>query len=853
MRRSRRVRLAVLLAVSAAVLVAVGVVVFNSQPTSKVAIRHEADGHGADGDGADDSPDDGFLNSRILGGKNASTPSAKAFVAAGHAARVLRRSTRVSDSSDANAQWKFIGPSNVGGRVTDLAVDPTHPGTVYVATAGGGVWKTTDDGKTFSTTWPLTAPQAIGAIAVDPQGVVYVGTGETNPGGGSITFGGGGIYRSTDGGASWTHMSDSLMNNSSTISRLVVDPLDPRVLYAAVSGNLFVPGGVRGIYKSTNGAASWTQVLAPPNATTGASDIAIDPTNPNKLFAGMWDHIRSPGARNYTGTGSGLWETLDGGASWKELTSPTNAATDGLIADNHANGRMGVAIDPENPSVVYVDYANNPSGSFIALYKSTDGGATFSIPYATASAAAATLADSQFVYGWWFGRIYVDPYNSNDLFLTGLDLYSSTDGGVNWNDDSEPHADQHAVAWDPANHNQVFLGDDGGFWTSDSAGAPGTWNHGGPSTKPLPTSPTSQPWSQFDGVDVSEQDPTRVIGGLQDNGSQADWCAGGDTSQQCAPGVSTWFSTYGGDGQMNLINPKNQNIVYSCLQYGNCAVSTDGGKTSTEFDATGPNTAGTSAIADRNAYFTPMVFDPNNPGTVYWAGDIVNRSTDNGSNWTAISPNLGGTDPGAEPDPIYAGHYGTVTTMAISPADSNLMWTGSDQGLVYKNPDITGPDAAASWRKVTLPSRFAHGTLPTQDGTWVSTIFISASDPQTVYLGFSGYRTGDNNPYLIKTTDGGATWSAISDGLPPATVNSIRVIAGRIYAATDVGVFVANDTITNSAATPAAKLHWHALGMDLPLMPVTALRYVAENNTLYAATFGRGVWSVSLQDPLLKR
>jgi hypothetical protein len=513
---------------------------------------------------------------------------------------------------------------------------------------------------------------------------------------------------------------------------------------------------------------------------------------------------------------------------------------------------MGVAIDPENPSVVYVDYANNPSGSFIALYKSTDGGATFSIPYVAASAAAATLADSQFVYGWWFGRIYVDPYNSNDLFLTGLNLYSSTDGGVNWNSDSEPHADQHAVAWDPTNHNQVFLADDGGFWTSESAGAPGTWNHGGPSTKPSPDSPTSQPWSQFGGVDVSQQDPTRVIGGLQDNGSQADWCAGGDTSQQCAPGTNTWFSTYGGDGQMNLINPKNENIVYSCLQYGNCAVSTDGGKTSTEFDATGPNTAGTSAVADRNAYFSPMVFDPNNPATVYWAGDIVNRSTDNGSNWTAVSPNLGGTDPGAEPDPIYAGHYGTVTTMAISPADSNLMWTGSDQGLVYKNPDITGSGAAASWQEVALPSQFAHGTQPTQDGTWVSTIFISASDPQTVYIGFSGYRAGDKAPYLIKTTDGGATWSAISGGLPPATVNSIRVIAGRIYAATDVGVFVANDTVTNSVGTPAAKLHWHALGVNLPLLPVTALRYVAENNTLYAATFGRGVWSVSLRHPLHK-
>ncbi|MBV9526593.1 MAG: exo-alpha-sialidase, partial [Candidatus Dormibacteraeota bacterium] len=691
--------------------------------------------------------------------------------------------------------------------------------------------------KTFASVWPVSLPEAMGAITVGPDGTVWAGTGETNPGGGSITFFGDGIYRSTDGGSTWSNVG---LTDSWTIARIVVNPANANQVWVAVSGNLFLPGHQRGVYVTNNGLTSnpssvvWTQSLAPPlgsNGTgtlsaTGASDLAMSQQHPNVLYAAMWDHIRTPDHRTYTGSGSGVWKTTDGGTTWTELTSAANAVTSGLLADNTANGRIGVAVAPSDDHYVYVNYANDPLGAFEAWFTSTDGGATFSKPAQAQLDLRIPVTNSSYVYGWWFAKTFVDPKTPTNVWVTGLCLWSSTDGGSTFpNDDCSVHADQHSMEWDPNVANQVYLGDDGGFFTSTHNGTPGTF---------VPA--TYEPWPQFDGLDVSEQDPTHIAGGLQDNGSQRSWDSNGN-----AVAMNGWNSMYGGDGQQNLIDPQNNKIVYSCLQYGNCQVSTDGGNTGTEFDngPTSLNPDPNGTVSARNAYFTPMAFDPSNPDTVYWSGDIVNVSNNDGANWRVISPDLGGPIPGTEADPLYAGHYGVVTTISVSKSNHDIVWVGTDSGNVWMTSDATSNPTMPTWTQISGLG-VTNSPLPTR---WVSKVYVDPDNPQIVYVGFSGYRAGDNNPYIERTDDGGATWTDLSSGLPEATVNDITLAGGRLWVATDTGIY-ASDAAQDPTMSPS--ITWREIGDNLPAIAVTALRYVQSNTTLYISTFGRGVWSLAL-------
>jgi hypothetical protein len=731
---------------------------------------------------AEDSagPEDGYLFSRLSVGK---TPTADDFRIVGQERAAVAAMTAKEAPGIAAAKWQFHGPTDIGGRIVDLALDPKHVGTVYAATAGGGLWKTTDS-ATFTSIWPASFVQALGAVAVAPDGTMYVGTGETNPGGGSITYGGDGVYRSTDGGRTWKNMG---LRTSATIARIAIDPKDANRIYVAVSGNLYVPGGQRGLYVSDNRGQTWRQLLAAPNATTGASDVAVDPKDPRRIFVGMWDHTRQVDSRTYTGPGSGLWMTTDRGAHWTQL-GPAN----GLLPNSTANGRVGVTIDARNHNNVYMIYANDPLGLFEAYFKSTDGGQTWTAP----AGAQSDLADSQYVYGWWFAHLWVDPFNSNNVFIAGLDLYQSTDGGQSFSTSSGPHSDQHAMAFDPRVKGLVYLGDDGGFYRSTASGASNSWHKA-----------TYEPWTQFDGLDVSEQDPSRINGGLQDNGSVRSWGHG-------PAGNKDWDSYFGGDGQQNLINPKNKDNVFACYQYGSCAVSTDGGANMNEFDQ--------QTVSDRHNYFTPMTFDPGNPATVYYAGDVVNKTTDGGNTWTPISPDLGLLDPGTELNPLYAAHYGTVTSMAVARGDANDIWAGTDNGHLWHT--TSGGPAWTLISSSVLPAR------------WISGVTIDTGNTKTVYVSYSGFRQGDRTPYLFRSTDDGATWHNITANLPEAPVNDLRVVNGRLYVATDVGVFTSS----------SGSIKWYLLGSGLPRVPVTHLRYIPKNHTLYASTFGRSVWSVRL-------
>ena len=428
-----------------------------------------------------------------------------------------------------------------------------------------------------------------------------------------------------------------------------------------------------------------------------------------------------------------------------------------------------------------------PDGYFEGFYTSNDSAKTWTkAPYHS------QLAGSQSSFGWWFGRNYVDPQDGNHIFVSGVSLMESKDGGKTWarSNGREVHADQHSMAWDSKKPNRVYLGNDGGVYRSEENGlVTGKWQKA-----------TYEPYTQFYTLDVSKQDPTRISGGTQDNGSNRSW------------GGAGWNNYYGGDGLMNAINPENQEFVYACYQYGNCAWSEDGGNTMTSFTK--------ETTSDRRNWLTPLAFDPNDPSVMYYGGNIVNRSTDNGKTWEAISPSLSdGVSNDAYP-------YGTLTTIAVSKSDSNVIYAGTDDGKLWTTKNL-GKD----WTELK------DENLPVK---WVTRLAVDDKNEDIVYATFSGFRTGDNAAHVVKSTDGGKTWQNISKNLPDAPVNDIVINPknrNSLYVATDVGVFV----------SPNGGKKWYALGEGIPLIPVTDLSYHESTGVMYAATFGRGIYQLELK------
>jgi len=678
-------------------------------------------------------------------------------------------------TSLAAGAWTSLGPTNIGGRVTDVAVDPAHANTVFAGVATGGVWKSTDAGATFSPAWNPANPQAIGALAITPSGVLYAGTGESNPGGGSLTFPGNGVYRSTDGGITWSH---SGLAGSDRIGRIAVDPANSNRVFAAATGNLFVAGGTRGLYRTTDGGTTWQLVLAGANGTTGAVDVALDPSNPNRVYAVMWDQIRRPSGRVYGGVGSGVYRSTDGGSTWVRLGGGLPAAGTNL-------GRMGIAVARSSPLRLYA-IAVDTSGDFTGFWTTTNGGDSWTRITNTSS-----LSSSQSTFGWWFGRIWVDPAASQHVFVAGVQMVESLDAGANWrrNSGSLFHADQHALGWDPASSGRVYLGNDGGVYRSQSNGSlVSSW-----------TKSTFQPFNQFYTVAVSRQDITRVLGGAQDNGSLRSWS------------TPSWNSINGGDGTTNLIDPTNQNKVYTCSQYGVCSRSTTGGGGLLAFGST---------TSDRRNWLTPVVFDPSNPATMYYGGNRINRSTNSAQSFTVISPDLSRGVGGSDGYP-----FGTITTIAVAKTSSATIYAGTDDGRMWVTRNTGG-----SWTEITagLPNR------------WITRVAVDPGNANLAYVTLSGYRNGEKTAHILRTTNGGTAWTDISGDLPDAPVNAVvldPLTPTKLYVATDVGVF----------ATTNGGVSWATVGTGLPTVPVTDLDAVASGGAavLTAATFGLGMYRVT--------
>ena len=719
------------------------------------------------------APEEWFLSQRVY---REGIPAGALARAWNQAAAIDRRTA--SRGAVLGGAWSFAGPTNIGGRVLDIAVDPNQADTIYVAAASGGVWKSVDAGRTFSVQWPDETSQAIGAVALASDGTLYAGTGETGPGGGSLTYGGSGFYRSSDGGETWELAG---LEGSSRIARLAIDPGDPGRIFVAVAGSLFLPGGDRGVYRSLDGGQGWEQVLAGETLTTGATDISIDPSNPARIFATLWDHQRMPDVRRYAGVGSGVYRSDDGGDTWIRLI-------EGLPPAAPTLGRIGLAVAPSDPSRIYVITTQStpdvPSdGVFEGFYASNDGGDSFSrVPNDSG------LASSQATYGWWFGRVWVDPSDANSVFVAGVPLMHSGSGGFGWQTVGLVHADQHAMAWDGNTDGRVYLGNDGGVFTSRDGGR--NW-----------TSAAFQPWTQFYTVDVSRTDPTRLVGGAQDNGVNRSYRG----SQSGDP--NSWSSYVGGDGLAARIDPTDQNRVYGCSQYGACSRSANGGDTPLSFGTT---------RSDRRNWLTPLEFDPVDPRIMYYAGNLLNRSTDAAATWSTISPDLTG---GPSPNRSYP--FGTITTVAAAQTDGAVLYLGTDDGRVWTTRDL-----GVSW---------THLTDPQFPDAWVTRVAIDPSDADVAYVTFSGYRAGDQHGYLLRTSDGGKSWEDLTGDLPLAPVNDFILVDAVLVVASDLGVFASDDGQS-----------WFRAASGLPAAPITQLRFEPNSRKLFAATFGRGMYSLDV-------
>jgi photosystem II stability/assembly factor-like uncharacterized protein len=756
------------------------------------AVRMAAEGEGGEeyeGGLGPAEPDDYFLFQRSTRGQ---LPENEDFTRAVRQARRVRAlDGKAATASRRRDTWELEGPTDIGGRIVDLVVDPRRDDTAYVAAATGGVWRTTDGGVTLEKAWDDDASQSMGAIAMGADGALWAGTGEINPGGGSITFGGTGIYRSDNGGRSWRERG---LFFSGTTGDIVTHPTDERIIYVAAGGDLFNPGGDRGIYRSVNRGASWKRVLAPETPFTGGADLAMDPRDPDRIYAAMWDHRREPDVRTYGGVGSGLFRSDDGGDTWKRLENITSLSpgdTSGLVR-NADLGRIGIALAPSNPDRVYV-ITSQTDGGDKGFYVSDDAGDSFR---------TAALPGSQGGFGWWFGRLWVDPANQEHVFVAGVNLRESSTGGTTWGSSAGVHADQHALQWDPEVPNRVWLGNDGGLYRSDANGATRTW-----------AKAQHEPYTQHYQVEVAETDPSRLTGGTQDNGCIRSW---GD--------ADGGWNNYGcGDGEYTPIDWSDERIWYGCSQYGSCS----------RYDERS-GTVVASNIRDGAAgvrwnWHSPLVIDPNDPEVLYFAGNQLNRSTDRGDTWTVISPphpdDLTGTfEPGRD-DPIYR-NWGTITTVSVSKTEPDTIYVGTDTGRLWKTEDL-----GATW------TEFLGEGLPKR---WVTRVAIDPRDEDVVYATFSGFRNGEDAAHIYKTENGGRTWRNISGNIPNAPVNDIVLGSERrnerVYVGTDVGVFELTDDRRRGK--------WRSVGRGLPLVPVLDIRLHEPSDTLFAGTFGRSVWKV---------
>ena len=687
-------------------------------------------------------------------------------------------------------EWREIGPWR-GGRAAAVAGIPQDRETYYFGATGGGVWKTTDGGAHWNNVSDGFFGGSIGAVAVsewDPN-VVYVGTGEKTVRG-NVSHGDG-AWKSTDAGKTWAHIG---LDDSRHISRIRIHPKDPDLVYAAVMGHLFGPNEERGVYRSRDGGQNWERILFV-NEQAGAVDLAMDPTNPRILYATTWRVIRTPYSLESGGAGSGIWKSTDGGDSWTELSN-----NEGL-PEPHL-GIAGVVVAPSEPETVYAIVEAAEGG----VFRSDDAGETWRRVNAERKLRQRA---------WYYSRIYVDPLDAEVVYVLNVRFHKSKDGGKTFEAIATPHGDNHDLWIDPNDPLRMVQSNDGGANVSYDGGV--TWS-------PQDNQPTAQMYR----VSTDNAFPFRLLGGQQDNSALR---IRSRSAFGRSIGARDWEPTAGGESGHIVANPLNPDIVYGG-SYGGFLVRLDhrtGDRRMINVWPDNPMGWGAAELKYRFNWNFPLVFSRHDPNVLYAAGNVLFRTNDEGQTWQAISGDLtrnikekqqssGGP---ITQDNTSVEYYGTIFALAESPLEAGVIWTGSDDGLVH----ITR-DGGETWREVTPRG------LPEQ--IQVNSIEAHPFEPGGLYLAATAYKRDDFRPYLFKTNDYGKSWKKISGGIPDAEFT--RVIRadterpGLLFAGTERGAWVSTDDGKS----------WTPLQLNLPVVPVTDLAIKGDH--LAVATQGRGYW-----------
>jgi photosystem II stability/assembly factor-like uncharacterized protein len=695
-------------------------------------------------------------------------------------------------------EWRCIGPFR-GGRVVAVAGDPAHAQVFYFGSTGGGVWKTTDGGIIWENVSDGYFKRAsVGAIAVAPSdpNVVYTGMGETTIR--SNVSHGDGVYRSTDGGQTWTHLG---LADTRNIAKVRIHPHNPDLVYVAALGHAHGPNAERGVYRSKNGGQTWERILFR-SEKAGAIDLSMDPHNPRILYAAIWEAHRKPYTLVSGGEECGLFKSIDGGDSWTEITRNEGLPT-GML------GKIGVAVSParENRVFAIVDAEDG------AVFRSDDGGAHWE-----------RLSEDRNLWArpWYYMHIIPDPQDAETLWALNVQAWKSIDGGKTFFEVQIPHGDHHDLWIDPHDPRRMIEGNDGGACVSFNGGA--SWS-----------SIYTQPTAEFYHVFTDNQYPYRVYGPQQDNSTI---CVPSSSHVSGITNAMT-FEVGGGESGYIAIRPDDPNIIYAGSYQG--YLTRYDHRTFEERNiAVWPEVATGWGAKDQKYRFqwtAPVLLSPHNPNVLYTTGNHVFRSTDEGSSWEVISPDLTRNDvskqeaSGGPPtkDNTGAEYYCTIFAFAESSITPGLFWAGSDDGLVH-----ISRDGGASWQNVT-PVDLPEWAL-------ISIIEPSPHDPAAAYLAATRWKWDDFHPYLYKTNDYGATWTKITDGIADndftRAIREDPVRRGLLYAGTETGIHISFDD----------GAHWQSLQANLPVVPIHDL--AVKDSDLVVATHGRSFWILDDITPL---
>ena len=704
-------------------------------------------------------------------------------------------------------EFRNIGPAYMSGRIADIAVDQTNPSTWYAAVGSGGVWKTTNSGTTWTPIFDEESVYSTGDVTIDPSNpnIIWVGTGE-NSGGRHISFGAG-VYKSLDGGKTWKNMG---LKKSERISDIIVHPKNSDVVWVSAQGPLWSKGGERGLYKTVDGGKSWTLVLKPADEWTGVTSLLLDPRNPDKLYAATWSRQRTVASYVGTSEAAGIHTSDDGGTTWTKLKT-------GLPEGNM--GKIGLAISPVKPDVLYATIeTDNRKGGF---YRSENRGQSWQ-----------RVSDE--VGGGtgphYYQEIFADQHQFDRVYIASNYSKVSDDGGKTWTpiNVERKHVDDHAMAFHPTDADFVLMGSDGGIYMSHDRMA--NWRF-----------IANLPITQFYKIAVDDATPFyTVYGGTQDNSTQ-----GGPSRTNRSEGIKNkdWFLTLGGDGHQPATEPGNPDIMYSQWQQGN--LTRRDVKTKENVYIQPQPRPGEPA--ERYNWDAPINVSAHDPKRLYFASQRVWRSDDRGDSWVAVSadltkndnrmhmPVMGRTWSVEAGWDLYAmSEYHTIANFAESPVDENILWAGTDDGLIQVTTD-----GGKTWRKIDLAD--VKGVPAT---AYVNDIRADLYDANTVYVALDNHKYGDFKPYLIKSTDLGRKWSSLADSLPENhlvwRIVQDHVNKDLLFIGTEFGVFFTVD----------GGKKWLELQGGIPTISTRDVKIQRRENDLVAGTFGRGIYILDDYAPL---